>query len=130
MKLTILRTTTPITQKFNDELVFNAPRPITGNYEWPGDFRHGIYYCSVGPKMTDAWGVIRQILDSDGWLLEYVSPEQVDHWAREFCAKHNVNIDDVDDEKILASFHHNCGLKVFEVNSLEDVLKAYYAPID
>lgn len=66
-------------------LVFNAPRPIPGDLEWEGDFRHGIHYAALDPAKAEggdgdrrhhAWQ-LAQIKSLDGWLVEWKTVGQM-----------------------------------------------------
>jgi hypothetical protein len=74
-------------------LIFNAPRPLWGQRQWTGEFRHGIFYAAVDPAEPDtkqlSW-MLQQNADLDGWLLEYVTMDQVRAYLDAECAKRNL----------------------------------------
>lgn len=66
--------------------IFNAPRPIPGDENWQGDFRHGIYYSAVDPNRE------KEVVDYnlttlkslDAWLVRYYTTSQAIDWMRRY----------------------------------------------
>ncbi len=55
-------------------LIGNAPRPISGQITWTGDFRHGIFYAAAPevPGGTFGWAA------DDAWLVEFITNEEIE----------------------------------------------------
>jgi hypothetical protein len=64
-------------------IIFNAPRPLYGEFEWQGDYRHGIFYASLNPKTKHGKLFIEKNHELDAWLVEYISAGVAIHEIRE-----------------------------------------------
>ncbi len=58
--------------KLNGWQVVNAPRPIPGEVEWTGEFRHGCFYAAGDTgKFGKTWD------DFDAWPVEEINNIQI-----------------------------------------------------
>lgn len=69
-----------------DHIILNAPRGLFGHREWAGPFRHGLLYVAIDPLGYRAVDQLQQSLEYDGWVVEYVTPAQIDEWITTICA--------------------------------------------
>ena len=65
-------------------IIFNAPRPLFGQINWKGDFRHGIFYVALNPGDEHFERCARENLSLDAWVIEYVTQEHAIETAREY----------------------------------------------
>lgn len=64
--------------------VHNAPRPLVGNIQWEGEFRHGIFYAAIDPADSLMTGYARRENASlDAYRVEYVTKERAIEEAKE-----------------------------------------------
>lgn len=54
-----------------DWIIINAPRPIPGDIQWQGDFRHGIFYAALNPDDPNFASNYTEAEDLDAWELRY-----------------------------------------------------------
>jgi hypothetical protein len=107
-------------------LVFNAPRPLRGDRNWEGQFKHGIFYVAIDPMSDEANDMVAENDESDGWLCQYVTEEAVMAWAREYFRKYpEVNLEEVDREKINYSYLYHKGSEEIEYRDCGDLLRNY-----
>jgi len=88
-------------------LIFNAPRPLYGQLEWQGDFKHGLFYVAVDPADEFSAGFIFENLRNDAYLLRYASPVEVMEWAKKFAADHQVDLADFEQRDIENSWRNS-----------------------
>lgn len=93
-----------------DAEIFNAPRPMSGNFMWVGDFLHGVFYTVIfkKPNEPNAWEHTwhKDAISLDGWIIEYVSREDAIRWTKDYYAANypDVNIGDADESKLIATY--------------------------
>lgn len=58
-------------------LVFNAPRPLYGDWSWQGVFRSGIFYVAVDPTEETGAAFIKRNHENDARLVTWVSRADV-----------------------------------------------------
>lgn len=84
-------------------LIFNAPRPLHGTRFWEGDFYHGIYYAAVDPADSLAATMIDSNAGLDGWLVQYVTMDDVRAWVKRQTKAEGITDEDLaemDDEHL------------------------------
>jgi hypothetical protein len=67
-------------------VIANAPRPLTGQLTWAGEFRHGTFYAAA-PTVPDGsfgWAA------DDAWLVEFITNDEISRRVFAHLAKHNV----------------------------------------
>lgn len=67
-----------------DWLIFAAPRYLDGTKtweDWVGPSLHGRHYAAVDPEDPLAAAMIKTNAELDGWILEFVTMDQVNAWA-------------------------------------------------
>ena len=104
----------------SDWIIFNAPRPLYGTQTWQGDFAHGIFYAAVDPvgdPYAHDW--IKRNAELDGWLLEYVTEEDIAKWGRQHLIDQGVNPDDYDQSDYIYAYWH---LRGRSETTLEELL--------
>ncbi len=85
--------------------VFNAPRPLDGAKSWQGDFRHGIYYAAVDPSLPEASRAIENNKSLDGWLVLYLSEDEVKQKALAWAKREYPDYwQDADEQDIMKSY--------------------------
>src|ERR1041385_549517 len=108
-KITVQRVIeSPPFQAPDGSLVFNAPRPLYG-HDWQGDFIHGIFYVSIDPSDHHAPRQIKDNVSYDGWIIQYVSWDEVMEWARGYAKENEFDLEEFDDLTIRQSYFVNCG---------------------
>ena len=58
-------------------IVFNAPRPIAGDIEWKGEFRHGVFFAAIDPAGERAKWMVDNNKGLDAWPVVYKSKESI-----------------------------------------------------
>ena len=108
-----------------DWLIFNAPRPLLGDIEWQGDFRHGLFYVAIDPKgyIPESW--IKRNCDLDGWLVEYISEDEAIQKTKDYYhkayPKQTEAIKNLRKLDLLTSFHQKFNTKdEIEITIKED----------
>jgi len=103
-------------------IIMNAPRPLIGDKEWQGDFRHGVFYAAIDPNNDEPPGAewrIQQNKDLDGWVLKCVSQEEVNAYVRAKAADLNSDADVIEafmrnKDSVRQSFFHDFENKTFQ----------------
>lgn len=107
-------------------LVFNAPRPLLGDRNWKGPFKHGIFYVAIDPMSEDANDMVAENSESSGWMCQYVAEENVMAWAREYFSKYpEVNLEEVDRKDVNYSYLYHNGYEEIEYRDCGDLLRNY-----
>lgn len=57
-------------------VIFNAPRPIFGTYDWKGDFISGVFYTAVDPLHSGYERIHELNRQQDAVILTYISEEE------------------------------------------------------
>jgi hypothetical protein len=81
-----------------DWLVFAAPRYLDGTKtweDWAGPSLHGRYYAAVDPKDPLAAAMIETNAELDGWIIEFVTMDQVNAWAERQADEDGFSRDDL-----------------------------------
>jgi hypothetical protein len=55
--------------------IVNAPRPLLGEQEWTGHFRHGVFYAAA-PKARD--GYLDSWAADDAWPVVFITNEDIE----------------------------------------------------
>ena len=72
----------PVVVRFSDEppasdwYLFNAPRPLSGDGAWEGDWLAGVFYASVNPQGLEAGRHIRDNRDAQARVVVTIAPAQ------------------------------------------------------
>jgi hypothetical protein len=102
-----------------DWIVFNAPRPLIGNEEWQGEYRHGIFYVAVDPCVDEhSERIIKHNVDLDGWAVVYVAKSEFEAWKNSVLKEYGVAPEDADEtiqESLLQQFFRDGWGKEIEV---------------
>lgn len=97
--VTILRL--PITEQRpgipSSHIIFNAPRPMIGSIEWSGKFMHGVLYAALDVTLPGADNCFLKNVQYDGWVVEYVTQDDIDAWIEAQCAKRKCTREKLDD---------------------------------
>ena len=81
------------------DLVFNAYRPLFGTVTLCGPFIEGIYYAIVCPTSRTAREEIEYNLRMKAILLRYITKADIRAWAEELCRKNGYEINDATEEE-------------------------------
>jgi len=93
--------------------IWNTSRPLYGstlmdgdkivtNYgmTWQGDFKHGIFYAATFDNPNAPWeskAKLDQLNHAqDGWVVVYVTKQDIERWAVEYCKEYDLNPNDPD----------------------------------
>lgn len=91
-----------------DWIIFNAPRPMTGDKEWQSDFVHGVFYAAIDPSGEFAKQMIDSNTKLDGWIIQYWNRDEAIAIAKADYHKHYPKqgkiIEGLSDDQILQAF--------------------------
>lgn len=98
----------------SDWFIFNAPRPLDGSELsgnrwaiWEGEFRHGCHYTAVDPRDPFATQRIRDNIALDGWVVRYVSNDDIAAAMETYCLEHEIDRSDFEWEELRSTFLQN-----------------------
>ena len=106
-----------------DWLIFRATRPLDGSVRIYPDgkmskyaiayeddqFIHGCHVGCVNPKQGESWlqkpsRIVKDNVSADGWLIIYVTKQDILDWGTAYLKAHDLDIKDFDWDQVLDSY--------------------------
>lgn len=88
-----------------DWIICNAPRPLTGDETWEGEFQHGIFYAALNPHDFFFKISLARNQTLDAWMVLYYSEAEARACLKAFYPRYEDKIDDLPFEIMADSFH-------------------------